>query len=956
MTGLPSGTLTFLFTDIEGSTRLLQQLGNRYADVLVDYRQLLRAAVQERGGQEVDTQGDAFFFAFPSAREALLAAIKAQQSLLRHPWIDGMSVRVRMGLHTGEARVAETGYVGMDVHRAARICSAGHGGQILLSDATHALVANDLPGGITLRDLGEHRLKDLAQPQHLFQIVASDLPVEFPPLKSLNVLPNNLPMQLTSFVGRAREMSEIKDLLRTTRLLTLVGAGGSGKTRLALQIAADLLDEHPDGVWWIDLAPLADPGMVPQATAAALNIREQSDRPVMDSLLDYLRHRHALLLLDNCEHLLLPCARLADTVLRRCPGVRIMVTSREGLATAGETLYPVPVLSLPDPTPSPALEVLSKFEAVRLFTDRAGSVVPTFRLTERNAGVVGQICHRLDGIPLAIELAAARVAALSLEQIAARLDDQFRFLTGGSRIALPRHQTLQAALDWSFQSLTEAEKVVFRRLAVFAGGFTLTAAEEVCPGEGLPVSDILEPLTHLVAKSLVLAEDQQDERRFRMLEPIRQFARDRLREAGEVEEVRERHLDWLLPIAEEGERQLRGHGQLLWLRRLEREHGNFRGALEWAFATDRSETALRLASALATFWQLRGHITEGRTRLEEALGRGMASTALPALRAKALADAAELAEVQHDHKRAEELARQSLALATELGDRRGEACALRLLGGVARWHSDFARAATFFQDALARYQEAHDEWGIAASFRSIGGVARAQKSYVEAATRYTIALNLFRKVGDRWETANTLYFMGLTARAQGAFAQATAYAEEALALSREMDDAYSAAHALHLLGTLAWYQGDHDRAAALHAQSLPMFEELGDWNCVATTTTDLGLVAHQRGDLQRAVALHKDALRRRHELEDKPGVAECLERLAGVIGRQTGEPAARLLGAAEAIRAALGVPRSPVEQPGYERLVTTLQASLGETAFMTAWAAGREMAVGQAVHYALEEN
>ncbi len=955
MTGLPSGTLTFLFTDIEGSTRLLQQLSNRYADVLVDYRRLLRAAVQERGGQEVDTQGDAFFIAFPSAQEALLAAIKAQRSLLRHSWIDGMSVQVRMGLHTGEARVAETGYVGMDVHRAARICAAGHGGQILLSDTTHALVVNDLPGGVTLRDLGEHRLKDLAQPQRLFQIVASDLPVEFPPLKSLNVLPNNLPMQLTSFVGRAREMSEIKDLLGTTRLLTLVGAGGSGKTRLALQIAADLLDAHPDGVWWVDLAPLADPAMVPQATAAALNIREQSDRPVMDSLLDYLRHRHALLLLDNCEHLLLPCARLADTVLRRCPGVRIMVTSREGLATAGETLYPVPVLSLPDPTLTLALEVLSKFEAVRLFTDRAASVVPTFRLTERNAGAVGQICHRLDGIPLAIELAAARMAALSPEQIAARLDDQFRFLTGGSRIALPRHQTLQAALDWSFQSLTEVEKVVFRRLAVFAGGFTLTAAEAVCPGEGLPASDILEPLTHLVAKSLVLAEDQQDERRFRMLEPIRQYARDRLREAGEVEEVRGRHLDWLLPIAEEGERQLRGHGQLLWLRRLEREHGNFRGALEWAVATDRSETVLRLASALATFWQLRGHITEGRRRLEEALGRDMASPAPAALRAKALADAAELAEVQHDHKRAEELARQSLALATELGDRRGEACALRLLGGVARWHSDFARAATFFQDALARYQEAHDEWGIAASVRSIGGVARAQKSYVEAATRYTIALNLFRKVGDRWETANTLYFMGLTARAQGAFAQATAYAEEALALSREMDDAYSTAHALHLLGTLAWYQGDHDRAAALHAQSLPMFEELGDWNCVATTTTDLGLVAHQRGDLERAVALHKDALQRRHELEDKPGVAECLERLAGVIGRRTGEPAARLLGAAEAIRTALGVPRSPVEQPGYERLLTTLQASLGETAFTTAWAAGREMAVSQAVHYALEE-
>ncbi|KRT76070.1 MAG: hypothetical protein XU14_C0069G0011, partial [Armatimonadetes bacterium CSP1-3] len=560
------------------------------------------------------------------------------------------------------------------------------------------------------------------------------------------------------------------------------------------------------------------------------------------------------------------------------------------------------------------------------------------------------------GIPLAMELAAARVTVLSPEQIASRLDDQFRLLTGGSRTALPRHQTLQGALDWSFQSLAEPEKSIFRRLAVFAGGFTLQAAEVVCAGAGIATADVLDLLAHLVNKSLVVVEDREDGRRYRLLEPTRQYARDRLREVGEIDGTRARHVEWFLALAEQAEERLHGHEQVTWLRRVEIEHENLRTALEWTVAGEHWPTALRLAAALAAFWELHGHITEGRRRLDEILSRSAATSIPTALRAKGLGAAADFAADQHDWPRAKALAAESLTLYREAGDARGEASALRLLGAVARWQSDYAAAAGFYQESLSRYQQVQDIHGVAQANRSLGELARAQKNYPEAVARFTASLDLFRKVGDKASIAHTLYYFGLAARAQGAFAQATAHAEEALALSRELEDAYAAAHAIHLLGTVAWYQGDIDRAAALHEQSLPLFQELGDWNCVGTTTTDLGLVAQGRGDLERAASLHKEALRRRSDLGDKPGIAECLERLAAVVEqRGDGAQAGRLLGSAEALREALRVPLPPVERPRYEQLVAAVRASMAEAAFAAAWTAGREMAVDRAVTYALAE-
>ena len=580
---LPTGTVTFLFTDIEGSTHLLQQLGDDYAGVLAQHQRLLRDAFGENGGHEVDTQGDSFFIAFGGARDAAAAAIAAQRAIATHPWPEGVSLRVRMGLHTGEAAIREDGgYVGIDVHRSARICSAGHGSQILLSQATRSLIENELPEGASLQSLGEHRLKDLQHPEQIFQLSHRDLPSDFPPLKSLDDLPNNLPIQLTSFIGRESEIAEVEGLLAETRFLTLTGSGGCGKTRLGLQVAAGLVEQFPDGVWVVELASLSDPDLVPQETASVLGVREGQSGSLMDTLLNYLKSRGMLLMLDNCEHLIDACRTLADTLLRSCPNLKILAASREALGIAGERAWRVPSLSLPDPQNLETLKAstLTQYEAVRLFIDRAVAVQSSFAVTERNASALAQLCHRLDGIPLALELAAARAKVLSVEEISARLDDRFRLLTGGSRTALPRQQTLRSAIDWSYNQLSEKERVLFNRTSVYMGGWTLAAAEAICAGGEIEEYNILDLLTSLVDKSLVVTKEEEGRTRYYLLETVRQYARDKLLESGEGVDLRNHHLEWYLDLAERSEPGLRGPDQVEWQKRLEIEHDNLRTALE----------------------------------------------------------------------------------------------------------------------------------------------------------------------------------------------------------------------------------------------------------------------------------------------------------------------------------------------------------------------------------------
>ncbi|HKV44222.1 MAG TPA: AAA family ATPase, partial [bacterium] len=519
----PIGTVTFVFTDIEGSTALLQRLGDTpYADALAEHRRILCTVFTDRGGQRVDTAGDAMLVVFPRARDAVGAAVAGQRALRAHRWPEDARLQVRMGMHTGEPVAVADEYIGLDLHRAARICRAGHGGQILLSRATASLIDERLPDGVSLRDLGTHRLKDLRSPERLFQVVHPDLPAEFPPVASVDTHAHNLPHPVSSFVGRDREIAEVTRLISTSRLVTLTGAGGCGKTRLALRVAAAVLEAYPDGVWLVELAALADPALVLQSVASAVGVREVSGHPLPAAVVEHLRAKKLLLLVDNCEHLVEACAQAARTLLNACPELRVLATSQEVLGIPGEVAWRVPSLSLPDVCGDSDIRALAECEAVRLFVERAAAVQPSFVLTARSAAAVADVCRALDGIPLAIELAAARVAALPVEEIAARLNDRFALLTQGERAALPRHRTLRAAMDWSYHLLPEAERALLRRLAVFAGGWTLEAAEAVCATDGAVGFYVLDLLTQLVLKSLVLI-DQQAPARYRFLETVRQY-------------------------------------------------------------------------------------------------------------------------------------------------------------------------------------------------------------------------------------------------------------------------------------------------------------------------------------------------------------------------------------------------------------------------------------------------
>lgn len=800
MSSLPTGKVTFLFTDIEGSTSLLQLLEDRYVDVVGDHRRLLRAAFHAWGGQEIDTAGDGFFVAFAEARDALKAALAAQRAIAAYPWPEGAPIRVRMGIHTGQAVPAFGGYVGLDVHRAARIMAAGYGGEILLSQATQSLVQGGLPEDITLRDLGEHRLKDLSRPERIFQVVIPDLPAEFPPLRTLDVISNNLPIQLTSFIGREREINDVKRLLTTTRLLTLQGAGGAGKSRLALQIVADLIEDFPNGVWFVDLAPLTDPAQVARTVAATLGVREVAGLTLVDSLIDFLRPKILLLILDNCEHLLTPCAHLAEKLLQACPNLRMLATSREALRIAGEAAYPVSSLSLPEAMSLPWGDLM-QYEAVRLFADRAAAIRPDFTLNAENARSAVSICRQLDGIPLAIELAAARVKALTPEQIAGRLSDRFRLLTRGSRTALPRHQTLQGTIDWSYDLLSEEERLLLRRLAVFAGGWTLEAAEAVCPAGGIDRRDVLDLLTRLVDRSLVVAEGQNGEARYRLLETIRQYASEKLGEAGETANLRERHAQWCLTLAETAEPMLSGPEQGEWLNRLEVEYGNLRAALEWSVAESAGrERTVQLAANLWRFWNVRGYLSEWREWL--ALALEASADAAPAIRAKLFFSDALLGFLQRDDTRAASLLEQALGIYRELDDRRGVADCLRILAQVFWERADYAGAKFYADESLKTYRELGDNTGIAAALRLLGFILATEEKFAEARVHFEESLRLARELRDSRGIAWSLNGLGIVAAELGDEAEGRSFNREALALFKGLGDKRGIADTLAFLGIL----------------------------------------------------------------------------------------------------------------------------------------------------------
>ncbi len=951
----PVGTVTFLFTDVEGSTRLLQTLGDAYPGVLAEHHRLIRTALQEWHGQEVDTQGDAFFVTFPKAKDAVLAAIDAQRALAAYPWPERGALRVRMGLHTGEAVTGETGYVGLDVHRAARISAVAHGGQILLSESTAVLVRDDLPPSVRLLDLGLHRLKDLARSQRLSQVVAAGLSAEFPPLQSLDARPHNLPVQLTTFVGREREIGEVRESLTSARLVTLTGTGGAGKTRLALQVAAEVLSEFTDGAWVAELAPLTDPAPIPQTVASILGVREEGGRPLTDTLSDFLRPKSLLLILDNCEHLAAACADLAGALLRRCPQLRILATSREPLGIAGELTYPVPPLSLPDVARMPSTEELVQFEAVRLFTERAAFSTPGFRITPANATAVAQIARRLDGIPLAIELAAARVKALSVEHIAARLDDRFRLLTGSGRGALPHHQTLRAALDWSYNLLSDPERTLLRRMAVFAGGFSLEAAEAVCAGPDLDATEIIDLLTRLVERSLVLFEEHNGTGRYRLLETIRQYALDRLLEAEEHDVYRAKHQDFFLAWAESRRKDIEDVEAVAeeeQFSAFETEHDNLRAALQWSWTTHEPSATLQLAASIGQFWNRRDYWSEGRHWLEAALaatGEGEA----PQLRARVLYYAGFLAWHQGDNQQSIAHLERSVALFRELGAQTWISAALNALAVVTYRQGDYARAAGLLEESLSLLRQTGKRAELGFALYLLGIVARLRGDYQRAEALGSEALELSRKVGDWRRERTALDALGLVARNRGDLERAERLCAEGLALARRFKDKFGISASLNSLALIACDRGDWSRARELAEEALAVARETGEKAPVPRAVNILGRIAYHEQDSPRALTLHQEALSLFRELGEPLGIAQSLERLSVVLAsRQRYEAAAQSLAAAAALRERMGSVMPPIDRPDYERTLSIIRGALGEDRVAVIWddaAAAPEQAVTRAL-------
>ena len=833
------GTFTFLFTDIEGSTDLVRSIGReRYGELLDRHRAILREVWGRHAGVEQSTEGDSFFVVFAEAPAAIRAAVESQRAVLAEPWPDDAPIRVRMGLHSGGAEKTGESFVGLNVNRAARIAAVARGGQVIVSGLTRDLLADEPVEGIDLRDLGDHRLKDLTAPVRLFQVVADGLPGEFPPLRTLDARPNNLPTQLTTFIGRDAELEEAAELLATTRLLTLTGPGGTGKTRLSLQLAARSAYDFPDGVFFVPLEPIRDPMLVAPRIAGALGVAEGTARPIADSLADWLRDKRLLLVLDNFEQVVAAAPIVAD-LLRAAPEIKAVVTSRAVLRVSGEQEYPVPGLPVPpDPSQLSAMDrlnqggenlpidpvALGQYAAVRLFIERAVAVRPGFAVTDQNAPAVAAISARLHGMPLAIELAAARIKILSPDAILVRLDQQLDVLAAGSRDLPARQQTLRGAIAWSYDLLDEGGRRLLDRLSVFASGCDLDSAEAICgPATDLG-GDILDGLIALVDQSLVKTETDPDgETRFRLLDTIRAFAAERLEADGELELIRARHRAWFIALAERAAGQLSGADQRRWLDRLELEHDDIRAVLDRAVAEPDPPVAIGVAFSMWRFWQKHGHLAEARRRLE----------------------AMEAAPWSHD-------------------DPRLRAKLLEALGGTCWWQGEVLEMSQRYREALSIWQSLGDEAELANAYYNASFVFafgpglhpdadsdpdKVGLSYLERAR------DLFHHIGDArgeasalWGIGNYHYFRAYPGNGEEEFRQT-------LDMFRSVGDLTMEAWSMHMLGTALLRNGDIAEARGHVERAIRQFHAAGDASGLTLTLDDLSAIAVADGDLPRAARL-----------------------------------------------------------------------------------------------------
>ncbi len=972
---------------------MIQELGDIFRPVLERHNSIVHAAAAEYRGKIVKNEGDGYFVAFQSALDAVSCAIEIQRALTGESWAPTQEVRVRIGVHTGEGRLGGSDYVGIDVHRAARIGDSGHGGQILVSEATARLTEYSLPEGARFEDLGSHRLRDLSHEEHIYQLDVAGLPSDFPPLRTLTAAKGNLPIRDLTLVGRQLEKEAVITALDVSRLVTLTGPGGVGKTTLALKVAEELAPTFEDGVWFVEVSRVPDESGLAAAVARQLHITESPLQSLTDTLLSRLAKARSLLILDGCEHLIDAVAKLTDQLLLRTVELKILATTREWMSIREEHLVQLSPLAVPGPEVRSVDEV-GAFDSVALFVNRARLVQPSFELSPANALLVAEVCRRLDGIPLAIELAAARLKVLSVGQLVERLDQQFALLAGTARDLPPHQQTLETTLDWSYDFLGGSERTLFTRLSVFNGGFTLEAAESVCSG-GLVVEDhVVNLLARLVETSLVMATDN-DPIRYRLLEPISHYARMRLAE-DETETLRERHAAFFRAMAEEGDTRILDTEQNVWADRLEQERHNLRSALEWLHGSGRAEEAMAMAGALRWFWVIKREVRDGTVWLERTLAQREGVD--PAIVARALNGAGLLASRRLAFDEAHRALTEARAIYRKLGDRDGEARQVYQLMSTAWLRDDLEEATRMAPEAERLTREAGDGWMLAWTLAVWGTMARLQGNLDEARSRMTESHRLFLEHAGVLDIGWSALRLGAVARDEGNYNEATDRYTEGRALLVIAGDSLGLAHADAGLGALAWLAGDHDYALELYRsvlegfslyeeaannlfelktmiQSNPTTEELqrvveqnrdratltedkaGPRAALAEYLYHMGKTAFRHNQVDRCETALLESLILCDAAKDMRGVAIAVAGLA-VSAHSRGRDmlAARLFGLADWVASEhrLAV-WPPPEERDYAGQVGATQEALGSLDFAHATVSGEAMAIDEAVELIRED-
>jgi predicted ATPase/class 3 adenylate cyclase len=968
VTDLQPEIMTFLFTDVEGSTRLWEAQPRAMSVALARHDALLHAAIASAGGTVFKTVGDAFCAAFATPEAAIEAAVASQKALSGETPDALTPLKVRMAIHSGQVERRAGDYFGPPLNRVARLLATAHGEQIVVSQAAGDLARDCLPPGVTLRGLGTHALKDLLDAEHVYQVIAPGLPADFPPLRTPQRYLHNVPHPATPLIGREREIATARATLglssdrdgqpggeqQTTRLLTLTGPGGAGKTRLSLHLAAELGAEFTDGAAFVPLADVTNPVLVPVAIASALDLGDTSGESPRDLVFAHLRDRHLLLVLDNFEQVTSAAPLVAD-LLTGCPRLRVVATSRERLSLRGEQELPLPPLALPKAPlrratddasaeeASAAIEEVRRAEAVRLFVSRAQSVKPDFEVTAANAASVVEICSRLDGLPLAIELAAARSRLLSPDALLSRFNRRLDLLDRGPRDLPARQQTMRDTIAWSYDLLDPDEQRLFTHLSIFAGGATLEAAAAIAgdPERGGGLDDF-ELIESLADKSLIQLTGDQP--RIRMLQVIRDFGQERLAESPQHQVIAQRHAAYFLALAEESEQLLAGSEQTRWLDLLEREQANLRAAVDWLRDEGQIEEALRLGGALWRFWWLRGDIDEGRHQLESLLAQ--TTPVSPAVRAKALNGAGVLAESQGDWDTATSLHEESLAISRQIGDQHGVAWSLNNLGVVAINQGDYTRAQSLLQENLAVAEQEHDAASIATALNDLGLIAHSRHDYEQATSLWTRSLALFRTLGDESHVARALNNLGTVAMELGEYRRAQDLFSESLALHRHVGDRQATASTLNNLAEAASSLGDAESAMGLFRESHSLALEGGNRLYAAIAMENLAALTRLQGDELEGVAQSRfrEALRLYRSVGDKQGIASCLGGLAvAAAGQGRATEAAALLGAA----ARICDTHEELDLPGLAEAVDSLRSTMGDEAFEVAWQSGWAMAIDQ---------